>query len=535
MIGVVASEHERPWITELFELFKTPWEPFVQGRRYDAVLSTADVPADSVPVTIVYGATERAVDRTAAAPVSVQNGGTLDHDKASVVVYGSRAAFGNDRLACRWRWRDGQPGHYRVQTDSGVVHRVGYDLCREIRHLLVHGQPLEHAGEPTLERHIRLLRACLDAEGVPYLEVPPRPAGFEFICCLTHDIDFFGLRRHTADRTLLGFAARGTAGSVLDVWRGRRPVDEALGNIAAVLRAPFVLLGLARDPWQPFADYLHADGHRPSTFFLVPFARTPGVSPDGTVVGTRAVAYGARDIRDEVTSIDSKTELAVHGIDAWRDVSAGRRERDELSAVTGRSEHGVRMHWLYFSESAPRALEDAGFAYDSTCGYNDAVGYRAGTMQAFLLPGTRALLELPLTIMDTALFYPDRMGLSRSEALQRCQAILADARRFGGAVVVNWHDRSLAPERQWQRAYCALLDELDVAKPWFATARAAVDWFQWRRSIRFAWREDGTITVDGDRLPQGMPGARVVVHNGRGNESASQERHFDGQPLAMAV
>ena len=47
------------------------------------------------------------------------------------------------------------------------------------------------------------------------------------------------------------------------------------------------------------------------------------------------------------------------------------------------------MHWLYFGDDSPKTLEAAGFDYDSTCGYNDAVGYRAGTSQVFLWSSAR--------------------------------------------------------------------------------------------------------------------------------------------------
>ncbi len=143
------------------------------------------------------------------------------------------------------------------------------------------------------------------------------------------------------------------------------------------------------------------------------------------------------------------------------------------------------MHWLYFDEASPLALEKAGFAYDSTWGYNDAVGYRAGTSQAFRLPQTRDLLELPLHIQDTALFYPDRMGLSEDEAFQSCKKLLRNAFHLGGAVTINWHGRSLAPERLWGEFYRRLLREIEKYRVWFATASEAVNWFRQRRSVVF--------------------------------------------------
>ena len=41
------------------------------------------------------------------------------------------------------------------------------------------------------------------------------------------------------------------------------------------------------------------------------------------------------------------------------------------------------MHWLYFDQNSPKTLENAGANYDSTVGYNETVGYRAGTAQGY--------------------------------------------------------------------------------------------------------------------------------------------------------
>src|SRR5258708_31438429 len=42
MIGVAIPAKERPIVAEFFELFKTPWEFYRSGERYDVVLCTSD-------------------------------------------------------------------------------------------------------------------------------------------------------------------------------------------------------------------------------------------------------------------------------------------------------------------------------------------------------------------------------------------------------------------------------------------------------------------------------------------------------------
>ena len=107
------------------------------------------------------------------------------------------------------------------------------------------------------------------------------------------------------------------------------------------------------------------------------------------------------------------------------------------------------MHWLYFDEEAPARLDRAGFSYDSTVGYNETIGFRAGTAQAFKPFQAERMLELPLHIMDTALFYPSYMNLSSKQAEKAIDPLIENVARFGGALTINWHDRSLAPERLW--------------------------------------------------------------------------------------
>jgi hypothetical protein len=127
--------------------------------------------------------------------------------------------------------------------------------------------------------------------------------------------------------------------------------------------------------------------------------------------------------------------------------------------------------------------------------------------------------------MDSAMFYADRLGLSREEAIASCAAMVKQARRFGGALVINWHDRSLAPERQWGRCYRELLDEIEASGGWFLTAGEAVEWFRWRRAIRFSGDTlSQQITIHAPEVPPGLPPARVTVHG----RSSIDETSFAG-------
>jgi hypothetical protein len=211
-------------------------------------------------------------------------------------------------------------------------------------------------------------------------------------------------------------------------------------------------------------------------------------------------------------------EIGLHGIDAWCDSSKGREELEQIRRITGQRDIGVRMHWLYYSEQSPVTLEDAGATYDSSVGYNETIGYRAGTTQIYKPLEVKRLLELPLHVMDTALFFPSCLDLSASEAAIRVGQIIDNAVQMGGCVTVNWHDRSIAPERLWGDFYVDVVDELESRGAWFATAAQAVSWFRKRRSAVFEdvrWEAGAVHVTIASGLSEELPDLQLRVHTGR--------------------
>jgi hypothetical protein len=112
-------------------------------------------------------------------------------------------------------------------------------------------------------------------------------------------------------------------------------------------------------------------------------------------------------------------------------------------------------------------------------------GEKARTTRAFRPLGVARLLELPLHIQDTELFYPRRLALTHAQARDLCGNVLNAAGRFGGVVRVLWHQKSLAPERLRDEFYIRLLRELKSLGAWFGTANQVVHWFRQRHSVAF--------------------------------------------------
>jgi hypothetical protein len=523
LIGVLARPDEYDTVREFFELFKTSWEFCRRDRRYQVLLQANGAAAvGDADLVLLYGCEATSFDRECGhLPSAARQNTTVSWDGETLPVYGKTVSFptvdaGRDVV----RADTGEPVTWTKRLGTKTVVRIGYDLFSEIRYLLTTGQPAAYARVPTLERHIAFLRSCILGAGIPVVEIPPVPADHQFIVCLTHDLDHPSIRLHRFDRTTIGFLYRALIGSVIKVFRRRLSFAGLLRNFVAALKLPFIHLGWAEDFWLRFDRYLQLEKGLASTFFVIPIKGEPGRTMNGPASRVRASAYSVSDITEQVRGlVAAGSEVAVHGIDAWLDSDHGSKEREAVARAAGAPVAGVRMHWLFFDEAAPSRLDRAGFDYDSSFGYNQTVGLRAGTMQAFKPLTAQRVLEIPLTIMDTALFYPAHLNLTAGAARQLVCPLVDDAERYGGVLTINWHDRSLAPERLWGGFYAEFLDQLKRRAPWFPTVSDAVSWFHQRRSVVFqSIRCDGrSVHVSASAHHEDhLPGLKLRVYRPHG-------------------
>lgn len=493
MIGVIFEEKQRPFVVEFFELFKVPWEFYVNGRVYDVVIVAGHTDAlPNAKLLILFGSEKQSWDVCHVTRRDPNREGALfEYKDYKFPVYQKTAQLDAHSTPTTLK------PMMRVLEATEVVGveyviggqrciRIGYDLFDEVEYLLSQGQPVEHAEIPTLDIHINLLREWIIDSGLLLVEIPPRPSGYNFTVCLTHDVDFINIRDHKIDRSVIGFMGRALFPNRLRDSRSRIVWQRLLRNWRAVLSLPAVYLGLCRDVWFDIDRYMELENGLDPTYFFIPIKGHPGNASGKTAPHWRAAHYDPNDYQSLIDDLKEQgSEIGIHGIDAWQDSQDGARERQIMSSISRENCVGIRMHWLYFSTKSPRLLEESGYNYDSTIGYNEAIGFRSGTTQVFCLPGTSKVFELPLNVMDTALFYPDRMNLPEAEALDVCKGVINALKNYGGVITINWHTRSLSPERNWDSFYIELLDMLKNEKVWFANAKSAVHWYSRRRLIRF--------------------------------------------------
>ncbi|MDQ7095572.1 hypothetical protein REC12_18445 [Desulfosporosinus sp. PR] len=381
-----------------------------------------------------------------------------------------------------------------------------FNLGCEGTRLLMEGRDYREAGvgEPVLDQMLEELRQVFRQDVGHYLELPPIPWGHAYALTLTHDLDILSLKEMPVARTFLGYFYR----SSLVNWKrwrsGKVRTSEFTQTLWEMARTWAAKIGLGQDVWQRALPRLleleKALGVRSSLYFM-PFPGKPGMLPahpdhsaQEEAPANRASFYDVAKQRTLLSRLEQEGwEAGVHGIDAWYAEREARAEHQRIARLTGQQELGVRMHWLYFDTPASfRSLEQGGFLYDATFGYNEVVGFRAGTLQPYHPLNCRTLWELPLHIQDGALLGEEHLNLSREEAFAQALPVLAWAKRFGGAVSLLWHNQSFTAPRFWGEVYERLIKRGQEDGAWIAVPRDILSWFTCRRECRIGLTREGT-------------------------------------------
>jgi peptidoglycan/xylan/chitin deacetylase (PgdA/CDA1 family) len=294
--------------------------------------------------------------------------------------------------------------------------------------------------DPPLER----LRRVLGAE-------PPRWKGARFAVCLTHDVD--------VPWRWTGRAVRGTAARLKSHLRARQR--------AGTVREARALLGLplhrlrGTDPNWCFDALLDAERERgaSSTFFLMAGHHD---GHDGPAPET----YDRLRPRLVETITAGGGEVGLHSSYlAARDAGLLRQEVGVLTGL-GVEVRGQRFHYLRVDPHVNLAgLPELGIRYDTTVGFSDAGGFRAGIAQPYRPWDVAAdrpldLVEIPLAAMDVTFGAERYLGLSARETERRLLSLLDQAAEQGGGFSVLWHtdrfDRATA--QGWDRLYFRLIE-----------------------------------------------------------------------------
>ncbi len=155
-------------------------------------------------------------------------------------------------------------------------------------------------------------------------------------------------------------------------------------------------------------------------------------------------------------------EVGLHGsYNSYHSQGLLLEEKKILEAISNLPVLSTRQHWLNLSiRNTWQIQAEAGLKADTTLGFNDWPGFRAGIANPFYpydfvsREGHR-ILEVPMVLMDGALFDHCRMG--SKEALERSLKILEEVKKFNGCAAINWHQRTPSSDYKWYWLYKEIL------------------------------------------------------------------------------
>jgi hypothetical protein len=274
---------------------------------------------------------------------------------------------------------------------------------------------------------------------------------------LTHDIDqpwaALGQRTWTVAHALAGDLLR-RRDHILAAQRARAMMDARTGRVD---RDPLNTFDLLMDTSEQFglrSVFYFMAGNTPADFdfrYRLSDPPFPGVlrriHERGHEIGLHA-SYGS-PLSPERTRMEFEALKAA----CW-------------GAGFEQPTWGVRQHYLRFANPQTwRNQESAGLDHDSTLGFAERIGFRAGTCREYpvfdvLDHRMLRLRERPLVVMDGTLF--EYMGLGPNDAAARVRAVVDTCRWHGGDAVLLYHNTTLAGARQ--RAHYRKLVE-DLVRP----------------------------------------------------------------------
>jgi hypothetical protein len=262
---------------------------------------------------------------------------------------------------------------------------------------------------------------------------------------LSHDIDLVGVP----------FRLREALGHTL---RRRRPAATACDLMAAFTNRCPTFLALVQD----IASMSLERGLDSAVYWM---GSPPGLIDSG---------YDPRHpkIRKVVSWLaEREVECGVHpGYETFRSRERLLSEIELLRSVLGKGKLGGRQHYLRWSPETWLDWEACGLAYDSSVGFAEWIGFRAGTCYPYrpwIFAENREakLLEIPLIVMDCTL--TRYMGLTWEESLEAMKECIETCRIAGGVFTLLWHNASLI-DPIYGDMYQETLDQL--------TGTARFDW-----------------------------------------------------------
>ncbi len=274
-----------------------------------------------------------------------------------------------------------------------------------------------------------------------------------FVVSLSHDIDYW------------------------DFWDKKQRVENLKYNLRTLPKRPISALykifahsihkNLIHNPWRIVKNISNQEAGTEvsSTWFLM--ARSDNSDPRQNYI-TNVMA------REQIIDTLGQQEIGLHGSpESAFDLNKVLEELEALRNM-GFNPTGYRSHYLNFDyQISFSILEKAGIKYDSTMGYWENLGFRAGISFPFFpfnIDENRPfrVLEIPLIVMDTTLLSDKAMNLSLINASRNLKRLIDRAEKYQSHLSLLWHNTTFDPVDYpgWGKLYWSTIDYALKRKGW---------------------------------------------------------------------
>ena len=310
------------------------------------------------------------------------------------------------------------------------------------------------------------------------------PGNRPFAVCLTHDVDF--ISRRSASLSFVSELARrwrrGGSGHAYQ-W-----AHLFFRNTLKFFAGPILRFRHA-DEYHCFDTCMDMEakyGFKSTFFFFAEHLPAPHMWDCGYSHSDRLQFYGTRvTVRQMMREMLRRGwDVGLHGsYHAATDLSALREEKRQVEDSARETIQSIRHHYLHYdARITPSLHEEAGIKSDSTQGFNRNIGFRAGTSFPYLCWDHQAqratdVLEIPMHIMDGALFQPNELACNTETAIGNVRTLVDRVAAVGGCLTVNWHPCWLNLH-SYRDAYEFILAETYRRNAWGCGMKQMLNWTQ---------------------------------------------------------
>ena len=389
---------------------------------FRATISSSDI-SSSDDVTIVKNETDKVLGVFSnAIPAEVKLGFDLFYN---IFVH----------LACR--------EEYEFEKKNGPIHSYASGLKKDVR---IYKKPIVNYLFALLENFVLILSDEAHKD-----KLFGKQEGFHVL--LSHDVDYL--------HKTVQLRARRFAFYFIKAFKNFKNFD--LQNGFKNIRAGLVFLLTFNNYWQfEYIQELEDAYDFKSVFFIYSktkigwrdWLKRQIFDPTYDVKTNRKLQQKLREL------IDRGWKVGLHGsFNSFNSKEILLDEKKSLELITNTPVLSIRQHWLRLSiENTWHEQYEAGIEFDTTLGFNDIIGFRAGIANSYhpydhIGNREHKIVEIPMVIMDGTLF-----DYNSEASIREVIDILKEVKKFNGCVSINWHQRTAAKDYGWYNFYKGILD-----------------------------------------------------------------------------